>query len=87
MLKFLLKEWLILKKINYTDLKDFHFTENNMNFVIFVNKKCLKAISRISAVKIKIFETLFLNICTGLGYFILTEWVLQDFADRFVKTL
>ena len=40
-----------------------------MNDVIFVNGKCLKAIS---SVKTKIFETLFWNTYTGLGYFILT---------------
>ena len=28
-------------------LKDFHFREKNLNFVIFVNRKCLKAISSV----------------------------------------
>ena len=43
-------------------LEDFHFTETNLNFVIFVNRKCLKAIS---STKTKISETLFLNIYTS----------------------
>ena len=36
---------------------------------MFVNRKCLK---EISSVKTNIFETLFLNVYTGLGYFIIT---------------
>ena len=38
-----------------------------LNFVIFVKRKCFKAIS---SVKAKVLETLVLNIYTGLGYFI-----------------
>ena len=67
--KFLCKVWLILKQLvmqTSWSLKDFPFIEKNPNFVIFVNRKCLKAIS---SVKIKIFKTLFLNIYAGLGYF------------------
>ena len=45
------------------------FTEKKLSFVIFVKRKCLRAIS---SVKTEIFETFFLNIYTGLGYFILT---------------
>ena len=43
--------------------------KKTLNFVILVNRKCLKAIS---SVKTKIFETLFWNIHTGLACFILT---------------
>ena len=49
--------------------KRFSLHRKNLNFVQFVNWKCLKAIS---SVKTRIFETLFLNIYTILGYFILT---------------
>ena len=45
-----------------------YFTKENLNFVTDVNNKCLKAIS---SVKTKIFEMLFLNIYTSVGYFII----------------
>ena len=48
--------------------KRFSLPRKMLNFVIFVKKKCFKAIS---SVKTNIFETLFLNI-NGLGYFIFT---------------
>ena len=60
--------WLILKKIirqTSWSLKDFTFKEKNLNIAIFVNSKCLTAIS---SIKTKIFKTLFLNIYTGLGF-------------------
>ena len=59
---------MIFKRSSFTSQK------KNLNFVIFVNRKCLteKAIS-------KIFETLFLNIYTGVGYFILTA---QQFKSQ-----
>ena len=53
-------------------IKIFTSQKKNLNFVIFMNRKCFKAIS---SVKTKIFETLFSvfwNIYTGPGYFILT---------------
>ena len=54
-----------------------------MNFVIFINWKCLKAISSVKTKKITkpfyrknvTFFTLFLNICTGLGCFIRTSHI------------
>ena len=53
-----------------TRLKRFSRHRKNLNFVIFVNRKCVKAIS---SIKTKNFETFFLNIYTGFGYFILVH--------------
>ena len=50
--------------------------KKNLDVVMFVNKKCLKASSSIKA---KIFETFFWNIYTGLVYFILTT---QEFNSQ-----
>ena len=63
---------MIFKRSSFTSQK------KNLNFVIFVNRKCLTE-KAISLVKTKIFETLFLNIYTGVGYFILTA---QQFKSQ-----
>ena len=56
--------------------------KSNVNFVIFINRKCLKGISSLKTKKItkpfqrkNIFFYAFLNIYTGLGYFIRTAHI------------
>ena len=58
-------------RIDVINFERFSLYRKNLIFVIFVNRKCLKAIS---SVKIKIFKRLFLNIYAGMGYFILTTY-------------
>ena len=67
-------------------------TEKNLNFLVFVCRKCLKAISLVKKKrKPKLFQRkninflkLFLNIYNGLGYFILViyQFNSQNMRDK-----